>query len=113
MANILWIQPNQTLALTSIIIDGIDAQSHATELQERGDIPADWTIASYDVDFPQEGNPQEAYRWDGDKIVLDETALTEINAKTAEPTKNELLAELEILTAKINAITELTVEVTL
>lgn len=33
--------------------------------------------------------------------------------ETPKPTKNELLAELELLTAKINAITEPTVEVTL
>ena len=38
MANILWIQPNQTLALTSIIVEDVVAQDHAIELQERGDI---------------------------------------------------------------------------
>jgi hypothetical protein len=103
MANILWIQPNQTLALTSIIIDGVSPQDHAKELQERGDVPSDWTIADYDVEFPTE-HPQETYRWNGTSIVVDETALAEINAKNASPTKEQLLAELQILTQKIEAL---------
>ena len=103
MANILWIQPDQTLALTSIIVDDVTPETHAAELQERGDLPSDWTIAAYDVDFPNE-HPQEAYRWDGTNIVLNETALAEINAKNAEPTKAELLAQLQALTAKIESL---------
>ena len=103
MSNILWIQPNQTLALTSIIIDGVSPQDHAKELQERGDVPSDWAIAGYDVDFPSE-HPHEAYRWNGTSIIVDETALAEINAKNAQPTKEELLAQLQALTTKIEAL---------
>lgn len=104
MANILWIQPNQTLAITSIIIDDVSAEDHAKELQERGDVPNDWTIAGYDVEFPNDGYPHEAYRWDGKNIVLDETALAEINVKNAQPTKEQLLTELQALTARITAL---------
>ena len=104
MANILWIQSNQTLALTSIIIDDVSSEDHAQELISRGDVPSDWTIAGYDVEWPDNGYPHEAHRWNGTEIVVDEIALAEINAKKAEPTKEELLAQLQALTAKIEAL---------
>jgi hypothetical protein len=105
MANILWIQPDQTLALTTIIIDGIDSQLHAIELQERGDIPSDWTIAGYDVEWPTDGYPQEAYRWVNNTIQVDQTALAAIQAKNAQPTVSELQAQLTALQAQITALT--------
>lgn len=101
MANILWIQPNQTLALTSIIADDISAQDHAIELQERGDIPADWVIAGYDVEWTNDGYPHEAYRWDGEKVYADTNYVA---PAPAEPTKAELLAQLQALTSKIEAL---------
>ena len=101
MANILWIQPNQTLALTTICIDDVKPEGHAIELQERGDVPADWTIAGYDVEWPDDGYPHEAYRWVNGKVVAD----TNYVAPSApEPTKAELMAELAALTAKIQAL---------
>ena len=104
MANILWIQPNQTLALTSIIIDEVSAEDHAVELQERGDIPSDWTIAGYDVEWPDDGYPHEAYRWVNGKVVADLEVAAQIAVQNAEPTKEQLMAELQALTAKINAL---------
>ena len=101
MTNILWIQPNQTLALTSIFMENVEPKSHAKELQERGDVPADWTIAGYDVEWPEDGYPHEAYRWVNGKVVAD----TNYVAPSApEPTKAELMAELAALTAKIQAL---------
>jgi hypothetical protein len=103
MSNILWIQPNKTLALTNLVIDTITPQDHAQELIIRGDVPNDWTIAAYNVDYPND-YPHKAYRWDGEKIVLDEIALNEINAKNANPTKEQLLSELQALTEKIASL---------
>ena len=103
MSNILWIQPNQNLALTTIANENLIPQEYAIEIKNNGDVPSDWVVADYNVDYPNE-YPHEAYRWDGEKIVLDETALNEINAKNAEPTKEELLAQLQELTAKINSL---------
>jgi hypothetical protein len=103
MSNILWIQSNQTLALTILSVDDITPQEHAIELQKRGDIPSDWVIAAYNVDFPSE-HPQEAYRWNGTEIIVNEIALAEINAKNAQPTKEQLLAELQTLSNKIQAL---------
>jgi len=104
MANILWIQPNQTLALTSIIVDDVSAENHAIELQERGDVPADWIIAGYDVEWPEDGYPHEAYRWDGEKIYADLEVAAQIAAANAEPTKEQLMAQLRELTTKIEAL---------
>ena len=81
------------------------AEDHAVELQERGDIPSDWEIAGYDVEWPQDGYPHEAYRWDGEKIYADLTVAAEIEAKNAEPTKEQLLQQLKELTQKIEALT--------
>ena len=104
MSNILWIQPNQTLALTSIFLDDVSPEDHAKELQDRGDIPSDWTVAGYNVDWPQDGHPQESYRWVNNKIVVDQIALAEIQAQKAEPTKEELLAKLTELQNQIAAL---------
>ena len=101
MANILWIQPNQTLALTSIIVDGVSSEEHAKELQERGDVPSDWVIAGYDVEWPDDGYPHEAYRWVEGKVVADKNYVA---PQPPAPTKEELLAELSALTAKIQAL---------
>ena len=101
MTNILWIQPNQTLALTSIFMENVEPKSHAKELQERGDIPSDWTIAGYDVEWPEDGYPHEAYRWVDGAIVADTTYVA---PAPAEPTKAELMAQLQALTAKIEAL---------
>lgn len=68
--NILWLQPNQTLALTSIFED-VDPLEYAGLLKERGDIPADWALLSANVDWPETGAPHEAHRWDGEKIIVD------------------------------------------
>lgn len=101
MANILWIQPNQTLAVTFIANNDITPQDHAKELQERGDVPADWTIAGYDVEWPNDGYPHEAYRWVDGAIVADTNYVA---PQPPEPTKAELLAQLQALTAKIEAL---------
>ena len=106
MANILWIQPNQTLAITTLAVEDITPQDHAKELQNRGDIPADWTIAGYDVEWPEDGYPHEAYRWVDNQIVVDQAALAAIQAKNAQPTVAELQSELAVLTAKIAALTQ-------
>lgn len=103
MANILWIQPNQTLALTMLAIDNITPEDHAKELQERGDVPSDWVIAGYDVGFPSE-YPHEAYRWVNNQIVVDETALAEIESKNSKPTVEDLQAQLANISSQLQAL---------
>lgn len=101
MPNILWIQPDETLALTILASVKITPEAHAIELQERGDVPSDWRIAGYDVEWPDDGYPHEAYRWVNGKVVAD----TNYVAPSApEPTAAELMAELAALTAKIQAL---------
>lgn len=101
MANILWIQPDQTLAITYLAIDDITSEDHAKELQERGDVPADWTIAGYDVEWPDDGYPHEVYRWVDGKVVADKNYVA---PQPPAPTKEQLLAELAALTEKIKGL---------
>lgn len=97
MSNILWIQSNKKLALTTIAIDTITPEEYAKELQERKDVPSDWVIAGYNVEWPSDGHPHEAYRWVNNQIVVDETALAELNNQPAQPTTEELLLQLKAI----------------
>jgi len=81
MKNIIWKQPNDTIAVTSIF-DSSDPQEHAQLIKSRGDVPADWIDVAYDwQDFPLE--PQEAWRWDSNQIVIDPDALRHIKYETS------------------------------
>lgn len=76
MSNIIWKQPNNTLAVTSIF-DGSSPQDHAVLLKYRGDVPADWTAVAFDhQSFPSEA--QESWRWDGTQIVVNADALRQV-----------------------------------
>lgn len=74
--NIIWKQPNETLAVTSIF-DGSNPVEHAQLLQSRGDVPSDWVVVAtdYQGSFPAE--KQESWRW-VDGIVVDPVALKKI-----------------------------------
>lgn len=62
--NIIWQQPNETLAVTSIF-DGSDPVEHAQLLQSRGDVPSDWVVVATDYQGSFPNTPQEYWRWDG------------------------------------------------
>ena len=76
MSNIIWKQPNNTLAVT-YVFDGSSSQDHAVLLKYRGDVPSDWTAVAFNIEqFPSEA--QESWRWDGSAIVVDAQALRQI-----------------------------------
>ena len=76
MSNIIWKQPNNILAVTSIF-DGSSSQDHAVLLKYRGDVPSDWTAVAFDLEqFPSE--VQESWRWDGSAIMVDAQALRQV-----------------------------------
>jgi hypothetical protein len=68
MKNILWIQSNQDLALTTIYNDNIDSAAHAEELISNGNIPNDWTIAAYDITIPTD-KVLDFYKWENGQFV--------------------------------------------
>lgn len=74
--NILWIQPNQTLALTSIF-DESNPLDYAAYLKKTGDIPESWTLAAVNVKWDETGWSHETHRWDGSKIVVSYDAAVE------------------------------------
>lgn len=51
MKNIIWKQPNGRVAVT-VINGDIDSSAHALELQERGDVPANWSVVATDYTLP-------------------------------------------------------------
>ena len=76
MKNIVWKQPNNTLAVTSIFDDS-SSQDHAVLLKYRGDVPSDWEAVAFDLEqFPSEA--QESWRWDGTQIVVNADALRQV-----------------------------------
>lgn len=93
--NILWVQPTGVLATTTIL-DGSDPLEHAALLQERGDIPAGWTLAGVNVDWPATGWAHEAHRWDGGKIVVDFAAAVEETKARLRAERAPLLAALDV-----------------
>lgn len=93
--NILWIQPNKNLALTSIF-DGSDPVEHAALLQERGDIPAGWTLAGVNVDWPDTGWRHESHRWDGEKVIVDFAAAVDETKARLRSERAPLLAALDV-----------------
>lgn len=93
--NILWIQPNQTLAITSIF-DGSEPAEHAALLKERAAIPADWSLADVNVAWPDTGWRHESHRWDGGKIVVDFAAAVEETKARLRAERAPLLAALDV-----------------
>lgn len=93
--NILWIQPNDMLALTSIF-DGSKPDKHAEILLERGDIPSDWMLAATNVDWPDSAWPHEAHRWDGKAVVVDYSAAVEVTKQRLRAERTPLLAALDV-----------------
>ena len=93
--NILWIQPNQTLALTSIF-DDQDPKEHAAMLQERGDIPVDWTLAATSVDWKPTGWAHESHRWSGSTVVVDFEAAKNETKTRLRREREPLMAVLDV-----------------
>ncbi|NOT17689.1 MAG: hypothetical protein HOP20_06440 [Sulfuriferula sp.] len=91
--NILWIQPNGILALTSIFDDSEPA-AHASLLQERGDIPADWILAATNVEWEETGWRHESHRWNGTQIFVDlDAAKVETKSRLREQRAPLLIAQ--------------------
>lgn len=68
--NILWIKPDQTLAITNIS-SSVDPRLYAAQLQRTDGVPSTWVLAATSVVWPTNPMFQECYRWDGSAIVVD------------------------------------------
>jgi len=89
MKNIIWVQPDQTIAVTSIF-DDVDSQEYAAQLKGQGDIPADFEAVGFDIYIPDTGWSHESHRWDGENVVVDFSA-------AQDETRSRLRAERESL----------------
>jgi len=68
--NIVWKRPDNTVAMTTLLVEVEDAEVWCDEAQARGDFPADWeaVAAPYLGTFPTE--PIEQWRWVGGAITV-------------------------------------------
>lgn len=96
--NILWQQPNGTLAMTSIF-DGSDPAEHAALLQGRGDVPADWravAVGVADECFPQDWPHQEDWRFVSGRIAVDLASAQDRTKDRLRQERAPLLAALDV-----------------
>ena len=94
--NILWKQPNDVLALTSIF-DGTDPVEYAQLLQNRGDIPADWQLLGTNVEWSSDERwKHETYRFVSDSVVVDYDQAVEETKERLRQERAPLLAQLDI-----------------
>jgi hypothetical protein len=94
--NILWKQPNNTLALTTIF-DGTDPNEHAQLLISRGDISPDWILLTTNAEWALDTRwRHETYRWDGSSIVVDYQAAVEETKERLRTERAPLLTALDI-----------------
>ena len=75
MNNIVWQQPGEEIAVTSIFNDSNPIE-HAALLQSRGDIPSNWVCVSSSYDGPFPVDPQETWEWSGTSIVANSFLIT-------------------------------------
>jgi hypothetical protein len=75
--NIVWQMPGGEIAITSIF-DESDPVAHAEELQNRGDIPAEWISVATDYQGLIPDDQQESWRWADGSIVVDQHILTQL-----------------------------------
>lgn len=96
MTNILWKQPNNVLAITSIF-DNSDPTEYAQLLQSRGDIPFDWILLATNVEWSSDQRwKHETYRYDGSNVVVDYTQAVEETKEKLRAERAPLLAQLDI-----------------
>jgi hypothetical protein len=95
MNNIIWLQPNNTLAVTSIWNDD-SAEEHAQLLLNRGDVPSDWQILGYNIELFPTWNRQEDWVWENSNIVVDFDRAKESTKERLRLERSGLLAALDV-----------------
>jgi len=94
--NIIWKQPDNTLALTSCV-DGINAEEHAIELQQNGFIPNDWVLVGTEIQWATDERwKHETYRWNGTEIVPDYNAAVDETKQRLREERAPLLQSLDV-----------------
>jgi len=95
MNNIIWLQPNNTLAVTSIWNDDT-AEEHAQLLLDRGDVPSDWQILGYNLEAFPSWYRQEDWIWENNNIVVDFDRAKESTKERLRLERSGLLSALDI-----------------
>lgn len=78
------------------LIGGSTLEAYAAYLIQIGNIPADWTLAGTNVDWPETGWRHEAHRWNGQKVVVDFDVAVEETKTRLRAERAPLLSALDV-----------------
>ena len=98
MKNILWLQPNQTLAET--FFPETFSESSIIEAQRmisEGLVPSDWQLLTTDTPWSSDTRwRHETFRWDGTAVIVDYNAAVEETKDRLRAERIPLLSALDI-----------------
>lgn len=69
--NIIWLRPDGGVSVTTLLREDIDPEEHATDLQDRGDIPLDYIVKATNIELPVDKVFREAWSWDTETPLID------------------------------------------
>ena len=99
MKTVLWQQPDNTLALTTLFeTDGgpSEPEEMIQLLTSRGDIPKEWSLLGYNIPWPETGWPHETHRFQEGKIVVDFGQAKLVTKDRLRKERTPLLAKLDV-----------------
>lgn len=96
MANIIWKRPDNTIAITWPMIEGVDLEKHAEELLKRGDVPDDHEMVAIGADLPERDEFRGAMVWDGKRVAHDMALARELRRNQIRRARMPLFAILDI-----------------
>lgn len=94
--NIVWKRPDGTLAITYPVIEGVDLKSHAVELIERGDVPADHEMVAIGAEIPPRCEFRNAMVWDGSRVVHDMVRARDMRREQLRGERTPAMASLDV-----------------
>jgi len=98
MKNILWLQPNKTLAETIFPQEFTgDSNTEASRMIAENLVPADWQLIIVDTQWSADKRwKHETYRWSGTEVIVDYTTAVEETKNRLRSERIPLLAALDI-----------------
>lgn len=93
--NIVWKRPDNTVAITYMMVEGVDLDAHAEELLKRGDIPTDHIKVAVAASVPPRCEFRNAMVWDGKQIVHDMGRARDIHRERLRQERQPMLDALD------------------
>lgn len=94
--HIIWKRPDNTIAITYPMVEGLDLIKHAEHLQTMRMVPDDHELVAVGVSIPPRDEFREALVWNGTDVVHDMARAKELRRQQLRRERAPLLAELDI-----------------